>query len=978
MTSIVRANRFIITLAVLVCLNCSVSICTSQTPQTPIEPAFSRDVRPILSAHCYACHGPDEETRDGGFRLDVAGQADLDAVLDRISATDPELVMPPPATNKPLKANDRKTLARWIEQGAEYQRHWAFVAPVQPLVPPGVHPVDYFIDQRLLAEGLHRSERTDPATLIRRVYLDLVGLPPTEDQAATFIANPTDAAYIAIVNDLLASPQYGEHVATAWLDLARYADTNGYEKDRDRCVWPYRDWVIRAFNSDMPFDEFTIAQIAGDMLPDATVDQRIATGFHRNTMLNEEGGIDPLEYRFHSLTDRVATTGTAWLGLTIGCAQCHTHKYDPITHHDYYSMIAYFNNSDEPSFTIPDIQVQNQYADRLRQADELLDNLPENKVYQESFARWLLTQREHTTHWSTLKAESLSANVPYLTREGDDVIVAAGDTSKHDVYTMTFPASQTPITALQLEVLPDERLPGGGPGLTYYEGQKGDFYLTEFEVMFTADGATANKMKFAGASETYAKNGFGSNAATAAMAIDDDIQTGWSVADRIGQRHVAVFTFAEPLPLNMAFTIEMHFGRHFASSLGKFRLSATSNINPAPASTLMPATKIAVEKLLPELQDNTDASSFATDPLDSLTLRDLRRAFLLETPELATEAQKYLKLVTGNDATQTLVMQERPRDHSRATFIHHRGEYTQPEAEVQVGLPEVLVSKDTSIPTNRLEFARWLVSRDNPLTARVVVNRQWAALFGTGIVSTLDDFGMQGSSPTHPELLDYLAVDFMQQQWSSKSLLKLLVTSETYKQASAVTIDNTHTQSEELLNCFPRLRLSAEVIRDAALRASGLLNEEMYGPPVRPPQPAAARSANYAQSEWLASLGADRYRRSVYTYQKRTAPFAMLTTFDAGSRESCLARRDRSDTPLQALTLLNDPMFVEIAQKFGERMAAVVGDDKARLTAGFGWLMTRAPSDEEVKLLLEFYNQHRDWAALARVLLCLDEAITKN
>ncbi|QEG20459.1 DUF1553 domain-containing protein [Mariniblastus fucicola] len=916
--------------------------------------SFNADVRPILSKHCYACHGPDEETRAADLRLDAAGDADMEEVIERITSDDEDYVMPPPSHNKPLSDEKRSVLKRWIESGAEYERHWAFVAPMKKEVPDGTHPVDFFVDQKLKSNGLKRSPQADPATLVRRVYLDLIGLPPTIEQADAFINDPTTENYQAIVDQLLASPRYGERWARKWLDLARYADTNGYEKDRDRSIWPYRDWVIRAINEGMPFDQFTIEQLAGDMLPDATQQQLVATGFHRNTMLNEEGGIDPLEFRYHAMADRVATTGTTWLGLTTGCAQCHTHKFDPITHEDYFGIMAYMNNADEPELFLKDGESQSSEDKKQQRALKLLSELkshwPESTAEQEhpefqaAFDGWLEKQRANLVNWRTIVPESMSANMPHLTLEADGVIFASGDITKSDTYTLNFPASTSPITAFRLEALPDERLPRGGPGLTYYEGQKGDFFLNEIEIS-TADG---DSLDWADASATFAGSSFGSAGIGAALSIDGDVQSGWSIAGRVGFRHVAVFNLKKPLPAGEKFTLTMKFGRHFASSLGKFRFSAVESDSVIGATLL----------------DDSDSDT------------EVEQTFLMQAPQLKSHADKIRKLLHPLQGKSTLVMRERSPGQTRRTFLHHRGEYTQPEQEVQPRLPEAIFdAENQTLPESRLEFATWLVSRDNPLTARVVANRQWAAFFGTGLVKTVEDFGMQGALPSHPALLDFLAVELMDQGWSIKSLHRIIVTSETYQQSSA--FEKANAEAERLLQRFPRRRLDAEVIRDSSLAAAGLLVDKMYGPPVRPPQPAGA-AANYSKSNWKASEGPDRYRRSIYTYQKRTAPFAMYTTFDASSGESCVARRDASNTPLQALTLMNDPMFVEIAEALGKRMSEFEGEDAAKIEAGFRWVMTRKPNESELGMLAAFHAKHPDWKAIARVLLCLDETITKN
>ena len=539
---------------------------------------FARDV-PILR-NCLKCHGPDDAVRESGLRLDrredalaaadsgaaaiVPGDPEGSELVRRVFATDPAERMPPPDSNLSLTAAQQEILRQWIAEGAEYTDHWAFVRP-QPVQPPEVEreqwvrtAIDRFILARLEAEGIAPSERADRYSLIRRASLDLIGLPPSPAEVDAFVNDPSPDAYERLIDRLLASPHYGERWARRWLDLARYADTNGYEKDRVRSVWPYRDWVIDALNAGMPFDQFTIEQLAGDMLPDATLDQRIATGFHRNTMLNEEGGIDPLEFRFHAMTDRVATTGTAWLGLTIGCAQCHTHKYDPISHHEYYSLMAFLNNADEPELDLPSATAEQQYQQQLFEAFRLLADLTQEvPTTDPRFTDWLRERRAESVRWTPLVPTAMSSNLPLLTLEDDATVFVSGDTTKLDVYELTYRPGAAAITAVRLEALPDDRLPAHGPGMTYYEGTKGDFFLGEFVV--EVDGAAA---AIGSASESYGKNRFGSNPVSAALCTDGDVQTGWSVDARQGERHTAVFVFQEPLRDVGELTLRMTFGRH--------------------------------------------------------------------------------------------------------------------------------------------------------------------------------------------------------------------------------------------------------------------------------------------------------------------------------------------------------------------------------------------------------------------------------
>lgn len=1183
---------------------------------------YARDVRPLLSNACFQCHGPDEDAREADLRLDrreglfrkvegvsivAAGKPSQSELIRRILSHDPDEMMPPEAANKRLSEQQKRVLVEWVKQGAEWQDHWAFVRPERPAVPDDGqnawcrNEIDAFILRRLRNAGLEPSEIAGPYTLVRRIYLDLIGLQPAPEEADRWVQRLSgqsgsnepvaidEAVWQDLITHLLASPQYGERWARRWLDLARYADTNGYEKDRDRSMWPWRDWVVSALNEGKPFDKFTIEQLAGDMLPDATVAQRVATGFHRNTMLNEEGGIDPLEFRFHAMTDRVATTGTTWLGLTLGCCQCHTHKYDPVSHHEYYELMALLNNADEPTLLLPDEDIETQWAQNRTQAEELRAGLadhwpvedttvvsstlvradadgqqdlriedsgfvvvsgpnPKTADYtvelelpspefdairlstqasgsqrgpgrtdhgnfvltgiriqaapkddpaafvpvdiasasataeqdgfdvarsfdgnndtgwgihasggvpktatgtfqlkseslsqlgngpvrlqvvlqqrlgnghtigafridavrkrseeevrrlraaaiETAFRAWHTREQEHAVAWHSLKPVRAEANLPILTIQDDDSIFASGDTAKRDDYDLTFAPLNAPTTALRLEALPDDRLPAGGPGSTYYEGTLGDFYLTEIRAR-----AGETVFPFASASETYKRNRYGSNPVSAALALDGDVQTGWSVHDRQGERHVAVFLFEEPVPAGQAIEVRMTFGRHFASSLGRFRFSATSAPGRPQARTY-----------------SDDVAELLRMPFNSLSAEQraqLRQEFLLRAPQLAKQAERIRRLRKRPSSVTTLVLSERPRGHERPTFRHHRGEYLQPKDSVDPGVPDVLSTGRRREVRSRLQFARWLVSGQNPLTARVVVNRHWQAFFGHGMVRTLEDFGLQGEAPSHPELLDWLAVTFVEQdQWSLKALHRRIVSSSVYRQQPAATEDALQKDPENrLLSRAARFRLDAEIVRDQILQAAGVLSVQLGGPPVRPLQPAGVSEVAYGSPKWNASQGDDRYRRSLYTYTKRTAPFAMFNTFDGPTGESCVARRNRSNSPLQALTLLNDVMMMDLARHAGRRAAAAVAETsrEEQLDLTFRRMLVRPPKKAERVALLEFLNRQESlfvqnqkaarnlmnvqsnggseediaiqaaWTATARAIFGLDESLTRE
>ena len=958
---------------------------------SPSAPDFTREVRPLLAKFCFKCHGPDEKTRKAKFRLDVSGQVEKSELVERITSNDPDTMMPPPSTKMALSAEQKNVLKQWMATGARYESHWSF-KPLRTDGAPKVadakwskSPIDQFVLARLEKEGLKPSPPADRYTLIRRVSLDLIGLPPTPDEVDAFINDTAADAYDRLVDRLLASKHYGERWARRWLDLARYADTNGYEKDRPRVIWPYRDWVIRAINDDMPFDQFTIEQLAGDMLPNPTPDQIIATGFHRNTMMNEEGGIDPLEFRYYAVVDRVNTTGTTWLGLTVGCAQCHSHKYDPISQREYYQMLAFFNNADEPDYGVPDPAI----AKRREEIGEKIAKLQtacEGRfpggadALDKAFAAWAERESAKQVPWIVLRPAGTNSNMALLDVSLDDSVLASGDQTKSDVYSLNFNQTIDGVTAMRLEVLPHDSLPDHGPGRVYYEGRKGDFFLSELTVQ--VDGKPA---KLKGASENNPK-------VPASAAIDGNPATGWSTGGDVAKPHEAVFRFAQPVNFRGDVTLTMLFERYYASGLGRFRIAVTTDKRQAEA-TRHGAT---IEAILAKAVADRTADEHS----------QLRRRFLEVAPELAATHKEIAALSAAMpNYTTTLVLKERPVGKTRPTHIHHRGEFLQPRERVEPGVPQALPPLAADLPRNRLGLAHWLVSPDNPLTARVVMNRQWQALFGRGLVRTTEDLGLQGEQPTHPELLDWLAREFVKQGWSLKKMHRMIVTSATYRQSSRLTPELLkHDPDNKLLARGPRVRLEAEMIRDSLLRVSGLLSPKRGGPSVFPPQPASVSTEGvYGPLAWKVSAGEDRYRRGLYTFLKRSIPYAMFATFDGVTGETCQARREISNTPLQALTMLNDLVVIETAQKLGTAMTATPGSVEERMTALFRRCLTRPPTAEERAALVEFFTRQRDrlthgtldpkaiagdgsgdlaeraaWTLAARAILNVDEMLTKE
>jgi len=985
------------------------------------EVDFVRDVQPIFQQHCVKCHGADKPR--GGLRLDVRdlamegsdsgvviepGHPDRSDVVRRAASDDPDVMMPPKGER--LSDEQVATLRAWIAAGATWPDeaagtltvetdHWAFLPVRRPDVPEVKHvgrirnPIDNFVLARLESRGMTLSPPADRYALIRRVYLDLIGLPPTPEQADAFINDKRSDAYDRVVDELLASPHYGEHWARRWLDLARYADTNGYEKDRERSIWPWRDWVINAYNSDMPFDRFTIEQIAGDMLPDATREQVVATGFHRNTMFNEEGGVDLAEYRFHAMVDRVGTTGTVWLGLTTACTQCHSHKYDPLTQREYYSLMAFMDNADEPEIDVPSdsISARREAISKKIVAAERVMTARFDKV-RGHFTKWVAERSAKANRWTPVAPASVEFLKPSTYDVLDDAsVLVGGHNPNSNVYTVKLPVGREPITAIRIEVLPHASLPGDGPGRAQFNsgaGPKGDFLLGEV-------GATIDDrpVEFRGASHSYAQKN-----RSAAQLLDGKQDTGWSIKPRMGEAHHVVLQLKEPIVGATGSTLTLQLEQRYIHQMciGRFRVSTTPDAGPVVTS----GVPSEVEAALVGAAGDPDRA--AAD----VTLRDYY--VLNVAPALKKEREGVAKLRRSMPKQPTtLVLRERAPKNTRVTHMRHRGEYLKRKQAVTPATPAVLHAFPDDLPRNRLGLARWLVDPANPLVGRVAMNRQWLAVFGQGLVRTPEDFGTQGELPTHPLLLDWLADEFVRGGWRMKRMHKLIVMSATYRQSSSVTSDMLARDPENrLLGRAPRYRVPGETVRDIALTASGLLSEKIGGPSVFPPQPASVTALAWGNFKWKASNGPDRYRRGLYTFKKRTAPFAAFMTFDATSGEQCVVKRDRSNTPLQALTTMNDAAFVEAAQALGRRVLELPGGARERAT----WLMrrcvTRTPSADEVETLVAFYdeqlarfhsgdlkaapvvgarvpkgvdvNELAAWVVAARVVLNLDETVTRN
>lgn len=973
---------------------------SSSAPKASID--FDRQIRPILSDTCFKCHGPDAAERQAELRLDlrdaalqvaesgkpaiVPGHPESSTLVKRVFSSNKSFVMPPPESNRTLTAEQRTLLRDWIAEGAKYQTHWSFTAPVRHPVPAVQstawprNPIDHFILAKLEAEKLEPSPQADRTTLIRRLTLDLTGLPPTPREVDTFLADRRPDAYERLVDRLLNSSRYGERMALDWLDASRYADTHGYHIDSGRDMNHWRDWVIEAFNQNLRFDRFTVEQLAGDLLPNPTLSQQVASGFNRNHMINFEGGAIPEEYQTAYVIDRVNTTGTVWLGLTIGCAQCHDHKFDPLSQKEYYQLYAFFNNlpengldgrkgNAEPKIPVPSLEQQATLLKQTQEIDDLQRQIrgPMPTVDAQQ-AQWEQKLNEELgADWVVLNPDALSSRAgSTLERLEDQSIVARGINPNHDVYTIYASAPKQTIRAVKLEALPDETLEGKGPGRSV----NGNVVLTE--VRFDSGGP----LKIKSVHADYSQTGF-----PAAHAIDGKPETGWAVYPEVGKPHTLILELEKPLTavsevtrLTTTLGFESAWERH---QLGKFRLSVTASERPLERFKL-PEKLARILVLSPAQRSETETAE----------LREYYRTQV--SAECAPLVQRIAALKTAKaelEASIPTTMVMREMSTPRPTFVLDRGQYDKHGEKVEAGTPASLPPLTGGAPATRLDLARWLVDPANPLTARVTVNRLWQTIFGTGLVETADDFGSQGALPSHPELLDWLAVEF-REGWNVKAMIRLFVTSATYRQSSNCSSDQlAHDPSNRMLARGVRHRLQAEFIRDQALAVSGLLDHRIGGKSVSPYQPAglweelASRldGKNWTAQTYEQSHGRDLYRRTMYTFWKRTSPPPTLVTFDAPDRETCTVKRARTNTPLQALVLLNDPTYVEASRKLAERMLLEGGSTaEERIAFAFRLVTARRPTATETQVLTELFDaQHaafRDDVRAARKLLEVGES----
>jgi hypothetical protein len=978
---------------------CVAGFVASAVAQQPSKPAidYSRQIRPILSDKCYRCHGPDAAERKGGFRLDlresaiakadsgetpiVPGKPEQSELLTRIHSTDADVQMPPPSFLKKLTAEEKTLLREWIAAGADYQQHWAFVPPRTPALPAvkdstwSRNPIDLFTQAKREQLGLSSSPIASKEMLLRRVSFDLTGLPPTIAELDAFTANRSPDAYEQQLDRLLASPYYGERMAVDWLDASRFADTHGFHIDSGRDMTRWREYVIESFNQNVPYNQITLEQLAGDLLPSTgdegrDLRQKIASGFNRNHMINFEGGAIPQEYLTAYIIDRVNTTSTVYLGLTVGCSQCHDHKYDPITQKDFYQLYAFFNAVPEsgldgskgnaaPFLKTPTTYQRNEIARITTKMEaiqqQLAGDMPEVDAEQ---AKWEQTAAKTTeVKWQIAdKVTAKSRGGANFKVHEDKSLLASGPNAATEIIELDWYASMPSITAIRVEALADDSFNGKGPGRSV----NGNFVLTNVVIeAVDSSGAFVTK-KIRRATADFSQDEY-----PIANAIDASNDSGWAIFPQVGKNHEAVLELAEPITSSEStrLKLSLHFNAKFAQhQMGRVRVAVTDS-EQLQTSGAPPA---AVAKLLSRSRDSrSTAEQLEVTNYFRTNISKLLRGVRDELAALkARQAELEAAIPT------TMVMQE---GAARPTYVLMRGAYDKPDKErpITANVPSFLSPLPADSPQNRLGLAKWLIDPNHPLMSRVTVNRYWQLLFGTGLVKTADDFGSQGEQPSHPELLDYLATDFVgasstgEVRWDVKRLLREMLTSATYQQTSAASPDSRNRDPENrFLSRGPRFRLQAEFIRDQALYAGGLLDRRIGGKSVSPYQPAGlweelmSRSDNdkWTAQKYSQSHGVDLYRRTMYTFWKRTCPPASLATFDAPDREVCTVKRSRTNTPLQALVTMNDPTYVEASRKFAERVMTRGGNSlEEKIGFLFRTVNSRPPTAAEFAVIARLY-----------------------
>jgi hypothetical protein len=927
------------------------------------EVDFSREILPLLSDKCFQCHGPDPKARKGDLRLDneenvkkdregyavvAPGASAKSELIRRLLSTDPDELMPPPELGRSLSKSEVARIKQWIDEGAGWGLHWSLTKVTRPIVPTvAANPVDAFLNPRLKGEGLKAQPRAGKATLIRRLHLDMTGLPPSLKELDQFLNDAKPHAWKRAVKRVLAKPAYGERMAWDWLDAARYADSNGYQGDNERTMWPWRDWVVDAFNENLPWDRFTVWQLAGDLLPEATFEQKLATGFNRNHMINGEGGRIPEENRVDYVMDMAETMGTVWLGMTFTCSRCHDHKFDPITQKDYYSLFAFFDQTPvtgagrsaqtPPILKAPTREQRVETAAIKKQLAALTDQLNQRArklaPTQTAWEKALLEQAK-LSPWVVLTPTSAKAEKQTLKIQKNDSVLVSGKAPDNDTYTVTANASGR-LSGIRLAALRHSSLPKGSVS----RSSSGNYVLTGFEIRI--DDPNSKPLKLAKAEATFEQGGL-----KIGNAIDGKRETGWGVRNGrvVDRSQAAVFTLVEPveLPKNSRLLFSLrHDSKHKQHLVGCFRISTTGVAKPSLGS--------GSDELLAALEIPKAKRDKANANLVTIAHRAEDSAYGKIKNQL--EAKRNRLSAVDKKAPRVMVMEDMPKP--RETFMLDRGLYNKPGAKVTAAVPAFLpkLAKDTK--PDRVALAKWLVSDGNPLAARVTVNRFWQMLFGIGIVKTSEDFGVQGEYPKHPELLDWLAAEFQESGWDVKHLLELILTSEAYQRSSDVTPELLEKDpANRFLARGARYRMPSWMIRDQALAASGLLNDALGGAPVNGYQPAGIwEEATFGKKKYVQDHGDKLYRRSIYTFWRRIVGPTMF--FDSASRQICTVKSPRTNTPLHALATLNDITYVEASRAMAQRILVSVGEgakDADQLKQACRLILSRAPTAKELKI----------------------------
>jgi hypothetical protein len=1022
---------------------------------------YSRDIQPILSNNCFACHGFDPKTREADLRLDTRDGAlrDLDGysaivpgdpakseLMARILTDDDDEIMPPPKSKKTLTKEQKDLLQRWIKSGAEYTGHWAYTPPKAPQVPKSglarwpANTIDHFVLRKLKKNDLKPAKEADRGTLVRRVAFDLTGLPPTPAEIDAFVKDRSADAYEKMVDRYLGSEAYGEHMARYWLDLARYADTNGYQYDKERTQWPWRDWVIHAYNSNMPFDQFTIEQLAGDRLEKPTTEQLVATGFNRNHPITIEGGIIDEEYRVEYVMDRVVTTTQTWMALSFGCARCHDHKYDPISQDEFYQTFSFFNNVADKGMSgfSPQLSVQSPEGKRqTAEMDTKLATMRKEAVPTDAEVKqWIASVTDVKADWKPLTADTRTFTALKTTPTSESVKVTLAPqnstASAGRFVRVSLKGNKRYLGLAEVQVYSDgKNIAKGKKAMQSSTGFGGP---PQFAVDGNTDGVYAKKSitHTNEQKDPWWEVDLGTTAVVNKIAIwnrtdccqerlegftleilDEKRKVVWSRVDQPAPQQTVSFDTGGPISIQV-----VRNGDHWLSTERVVIPSTHSlQITAGDGTTLTTQTSNADAWL--ELAALPKALAASLKNPNAAQIKKLGEHMMATSPSQQANRDAIAKLQVQRDkianqpAAKMLIMKDLAKP--RKAFFLERGQYDQRKHEVQAGVPAVLGGMTADLPKDRLGFAKWLVAPSHPLTARVAVNRYWQRLFGVGIVKSLEEFGIQGEWPSHPELLDWLAVEFINSGWDVKAIQRLMITSATYRQSSVYTGKSAELDPENrLLARASRFRLDAEVIRDTALAVSGLLEHQVGGPSVYPYQPAGLWmeiNNRPGYSRTYPKPAADQlYRRSMYTFWKRTLPHPQMQTFDAPNREFCTATRSKTNTPLQALALMHDPQYVEAARHLAQRMIKEGGKTASeRLDLGFRLVTARAPSKAETALINGLIAneqarfkaspesaesalsvglsprdtsldpvEHAVWLTVARLLLNLDEAINRN